>query len=123
MLLEEGCVEGHIIILDLTDVSLSHVARLSPMAIKNFLYYLQEALPFRLKGLHFINIVPFVDKIVFLMKPFMKKELWEVFHLHSSMSTVYEMIDSSVFPQDYEQGEEKPLEYFHGKVFEHLRPK
>lgn len=123
MLLEEGCMEGHIIILDLTDVSLSHVARLSVMAIKNFLYYLQEALPFRLKGLHFINIVPFVDKIVFLMKPFMKKELWQVFHLHSSMDTVYEMIDSDVFPEDYEQGREKPLEYFHGIYPELLRQK
>lgn len=114
MLLEEGCMEGHIIILDLTGVTLSHVARLSVMAIKNFLYYLQEALPVRLKGLHFINIVPFVDKIVFLMKPFMKKELWEVFHLHSSMNTVYEMIDSNIFPEEYERGEAKSLEYFHG---------
>ncbi|XP_063709295.1 uncharacterized protein LOC134837834 [Culicoides brevitarsis] len=120
MLLEEGCMEGHVIILDLTNVTLGHVARLSVIAIKNFLYYLQEALPFRLKGLHFINIVPFVDKIVFLMKPFMKKELWDVFHLHSTMKTVYEKVDMNVFPEDYEGGQEKPIKFFHEKCYQHL---
>lgn len=98
----------------MTGISLSHVARLTIMAIKNFLYYLQEALPFRLKGLHFINIVPFIDKIIFLMKPFMKKELWDVFHLHSNMDTVYKMIDANVFPNDYTGGEADSLDHFHG---------
>uniref|UniRef100_A0A336M8X4 CSON013469 protein n=1 Tax=Culicoides sonorensis TaxID=179676 RepID=A0A336M8X4_CULSO len=120
MLLEQGCMEGHIIVFDMNGVTLSHVARLTIMAIKNYLYYLQEALPFRLKGLHFINIVPFIDKIVFLMKPFMKKELWDVFHLDSTMDAVYERIDPSIFPKDYEKGEENFVEYFHESCYKHL---
>lgn len=114
ILFEKGIEEGHVIVFDMTGISLSHVARLTIMAIKNFLYYLQEALPFRLKGLHFINIVPFIDKIIFLMKPFMKKELWDVFHLHSNMDTVYKMIDANVFPNDYTGGEADSLDHFHG---------
>lgn len=116
-LLEEGTASGHIIVIDLQGVTLGHVARLGVMPIKHFLYYLQEALPFRMKGLHFINIVPFVDKIVFLMKPFMKKELWEVFHLHSTMDTVYKMIDSDIFPSDYLSGKEISLKELQGKFF------
>lgn len=114
--MKEGTAEGHVIIIDLQNVTLGHVARLGIMSIKHYLYYVQEALPFRLKGLHFINIVPFVDKIVFLMKPFMKKELWEVFHLHSTMETVHKMIDADVLPSDYPGGKALSYAEAHGKL-------
>uniref|UniRef100_A0A336KST9 CSON013468 protein n=1 Tax=Culicoides sonorensis TaxID=179676 RepID=A0A336KST9_CULSO len=120
ILLEEGCTEGHVIVFDMTGVTLSHILRLQVMPIKHYFFYLQEALPFRLKGLYFINIVPFVDKLVFLMKPFMKKELWDVFHLDSNMDAVYERIDAEVFPMDYEKGQASSLEYFHDTCYNHL---
>jgi hypothetical protein len=36
---------------------------------------LQEGLPVRLKGIHVLNTQSIVDKIMILVKPFMKKEL------------------------------------------------
>lgn len=35
----------------------------------------QEGLPVRLKGIHVLNTQSIVDKIMMLVKPFMKKEL------------------------------------------------
>lgn len=70
-----GTCPGFIIIIDMKGAVFGHVARLNPMIMKKYLYYLQEALPIRLKGFQFINSVPFMDVIINIMKPFMKNEL------------------------------------------------
>lgn len=118
--MEQGVSDGHVIAIDLTGVQLGHVARLGIFSLKNMLYYLQEAMPFRLKGLHFFNIVPFVDKIVFLMRPFMKKKLWDVFHLHSTMESFYKFIDTEIMPSEYPGGTAHSLQYYHKNTYDHL---
>lgn len=40
-----------------------------------------------MKAIHFINTVPFMDKVIALMKPFMKKELMNILHFHPTMDT------------------------------------
>ncbi|XP_044740731.1 alpha-tocopherol transfer protein-like [Chrysoperla carnea] len=99
-LLEEGTALGHVIVFDMDGVVLGHVARLGLMAMKKFLYYLQEALPFRLKGLHFINAVPFMDKILALMKPFMKKELMDVLYTHTKLDEFFKHVPQRLAPSD-----------------------
>lgn len=88
----KGTSNGLIMVADLKGIAFGHVTKLNIITMKKFMYYLQvsdskslkigyilwflqEAMPIRIKGLHFINIVPFMDKILALMKPFMKKEL------------------------------------------------
>ena len=71
----EGTMNGHVLLFDVSNVALGHAARISPMGLKKFLFYLQEGLPVRLKGLHFMNTNAAMDVILNMMKPFMKKEL------------------------------------------------
>lgn len=78
----EGTGPGHILVINVQGVVLGHVGRLSPMGLKKFLYYLQEALPVRLKSLHFMNTVPVMDIILGMMKPFMKKELMDMVSIY-----------------------------------------
>lgn len=62
----------------------------------------QEALPVRLKAFHFINTVSFMDKVLALMKPFMKKELMDAMHLHSSMDTFLDKhVPKAMMPNEY----------------------
>ena len=77
-IIRQGTYKGHIILIDMQGLLISHAGRLSPLGIKKYLFYLQEALPVRLKGLHFMNSVPVMDIILSMMKPFMKKELMDV---------------------------------------------
>lgn len=74
----EGTACGHIIVMDMEGISFAHAGRMNPISVKKSLYYLQEAIPFRLKGLHFVNSNPVMDIILAIMKPFMKKELMDM---------------------------------------------
>lgn len=74
----EGTAKGHIIVVDMEGVTFAHAGRLSPMGLKKYLYYLQEAMPIRLMGLHFVNTNAVMDVILAMMKPFMKKELMNI---------------------------------------------
>ncbi|XP_055590423.1 uncharacterized protein LOC129742540 [Uranotaenia lowii] len=98
--LEKGSADGYRIIIDMQNVTFGHVARLGVMPLKNFLTYLQEAMPIRLKGLHFANVVPFMDAILALIKPFMKKELMEVLYLHQTNEQMHQYIGKECLPED-----------------------
>lgn len=52
-------------------------------------------MPVRLKGFHVINVVPFVDKVMAFMKPFMKKELLDIVRNIQIIFSYYKIINSS----------------------------
>ncbi|XP_066592371.1 alpha-tocopherol transfer protein-like [Prorops nasuta] len=97
----EGTMPGHVILFDTKDVALGHVGRLSPMGLKKYLFYLQEGMPVRLKGMHFMNTAPVMDIILNMMKPFMKKELMDMFRMHSTMESLSEFIPLDVLPNEF----------------------
>lgn len=92
-----GTSPGYIIIIDLDGFVFGHLAHLSPMVLKKFIYFMHEAMPLRVKGVHFINKVPFMDIFLNIFKPFMKKEFWElvstklffVLHIEKKVKSLY----------------------------------
>lgn len=115
----EGTCDGHIILFDMKNVSFGHVGRLSPMGLKKFLYYLQEGLPVRLKGFHFMNASPVIDTILNMMRPFMKKQLMDMFHMHTTNDTLAKFIPLEILPNEA-GGQAGPIQELHNKQVKKL---
>ncbi|CAH0595556.1 unnamed protein product [Chrysodeixis includens] len=79
---EEGTWPGFVLIFDLDGLKLGHLAKLDVQSIQQFLYYLQEAMLVKVRGLHFLNAPSFMDRLMMMIKPFMKKELIDVLIIH-----------------------------------------
>ncbi|KAL7303038.1 hypothetical protein TKK_0004257 [Trichogramma kaykai] len=110
---EVGCVPGHVFLFDMRGVGIGHLTRLSLAGIKRFFEYIQDAMPVRLKAIHVLNCVWFIDRVLALVKPFMKKELMDILHLHTgSVSEVYRYIPPECLPKDF-GGELDDIETLH----------
>ncbi|XP_050353574.1 clavesin-1-like [Nymphalis io] len=79
---EDGTWPGFIILIDLNGVTLSHITKLDLQTVQQLLYYLQEAMLVKLKGLHFMNAPSYVDRLLMVLRPFLKKELMDQLCIH-----------------------------------------
>ncbi|XP_058810879.1 alpha-tocopherol transfer protein-like [Phymastichus coffea] len=95
-----GPIVGHVICFDVANLALGHAARVSPLGLKKFLYYLQDGMPVRLKSLHFVNMSSIMEIIINMARPFMKKELLDVMHCHTSMESVEKFLPLEIFPNE-----------------------
>lgn len=61
----------------------------------------------RLKGVHFLNAPYFMDKVMMLIKPFLKQNLLNILHIHQPNSEeLYKYVPKKAFPKE-EGGEYK----------------
>ncbi|KAF2881465.1 hypothetical protein ILUMI_24701, partial [Ignelater luminosus] len=67
-----------VILGDIKNMGLMHLTKLKIKYIKFFFYYLQEGLPVKLKAIHILNTVYFIDKAMVIVNPFISKEVLEV---------------------------------------------
>ncbi|XP_026473070.1 alpha-tocopherol transfer protein-like [Ctenocephalides felis] len=110
--LRNGTAKGHRIVFDMTGMVMGHLTRMSPVVLHKFIYYLQEVFPGRLRGIHYINIVPYVDVLMSLMRPFIKKQLLEILHFHKELDLLYKYIPRKYLPRNY-GGEGPSMNEFH----------
>ncbi|XP_014214645.1 alpha-tocopherol transfer protein-like [Copidosoma floridanum] len=99
-LYQEGTIPGHVFVIDVQGVQMTHALRITPLALKKWLYYIQEAIPLRLKAMHFLNTTPVMDFILGLMKPFLKKELMEVLYLHQNTESLSKHVPIDMLPNE-----------------------
>lgn len=125
---KNGPRDGAIFLFDMKGVGLMHLTRVNLSSIKKFFQYLQEAVPGKLRAIHVFNVVYFFDKILSLIKPFMKAEILNNLHLHSSnmdMEKFYkEHVPKSCLPSDFggDLASVKELHDAHCEEFMRLRP-
>jgi hypothetical protein len=87
-----GTNEGLVVIMDAAGLTIGHIARMNLMIIRKLLYYIQEATPVRLKALHILNTMPVVDKLLNIVKPFVKTELLELVSYQHVIHVCYNLL-------------------------------
>lgn len=71
----KGPRNGAIFLFDMKGVGLRHLLRVNLSSIRKFFHYVQECVPGKLRAVHVFNVVPFMDKVLSLIKPFIKAEI------------------------------------------------
>lgn len=118
--LKQGSQSGFIICVDVEKLLMAHVFKIPIFSTKHFLYYLQEAMPIRIKKILFFNCSSVAEKLVALCNPFIAKHFWELIGLHKTIDPIFEFIAAETLPTDYPNGEADPMEKYHRKVFSFL---
>ncbi|ALC38824.1 CG5958 [Drosophila busckii] len=108
---EETQVRGVVVIMDFDGLAMKQVKALSPSFSKRLLTFIQEAMPLRMKEVHFVK-QPFIFNMVWtLFKPFVKEKLNKRMHFHGSdMKSLHKFLDPSVLPANY-KGTQPAIDY------------
>jgi len=93
---------GVVVIMDFNGLGMKQVKGLSPAFSLRLLTFIQEAMPLRLKEVHFVN-QPFLFNMVWQMfKPFVKDKLKKRLFFHgTNMESLHKHIDPAHLPENY----------------------
>ncbi|XP_058795518.1 clavesin-1 [Phymastichus coffea] len=107
----ETQVHGVVVIMDFDGLSMKQVLGLTPAFSMRLLSFIQEAMPLRLKEVHFVK-EPFIFNMVWQMfKPFVKEKLKKRMFFHGSkMSSLHKHMAPSHLPKNY-GGELPEIDY------------
>uniref|UniRef100_A0A336MDN5 CSON013467 protein n=2 Tax=Culicoides sonorensis TaxID=179676 RepID=A0A336MDN5_CULSO len=101
---EEGTCNGYVLLYDMQGTSFGHMFKMNIFTIKHYLTYVQEAMPIRLKLVEHINLPHFLDKLLALCRPFLKKELMNILRYRKNMEEAYETIPAEIWPKEFPNG-------------------
>lgn len=104
MFVKAAPVKGDACIFDAKEFTLWHFMKVasSVTAVRHFMKYVQEAAPLRIIQNHFVNCSPVLSKVIAFLRPFMKKELSDAMHFHTSgFESLHEFIPPDCLPEEY----------------------
>ncbi|KAK7866407.1 hypothetical protein R5R35_009829 [Gryllus longicercus] len=89
-------------VLDAAHLRLGHLTRAPPRLLHVLLAFIQQAVPVPMKAIHVINVHALVEKAMFLVKPFLGKELHRLLHFHSGpMEAFYAALPRDMLPKEF----------------------
>ncbi|EGI67810.1 Alpha-tocopherol transfer protein-like protein [Acromyrmex echinatior] len=107
----ETQIFGSVVIMDFDGLSMKQITGMTPSFSMKLLSFIQDAMPLRLKEIHFVK-QPFLFKMVWQMfKPFVREKLRNRMFFHGSkMSSFHAHIPPSHLPKNYD-GELPEIDY------------
>lgn len=99
---DELC-DGEIPIFDMERVSYKCLSKVVISTVRLYMKYTQEAHPVHVRQIHIINCNPIIDKIIFLIKPFIRAENFKMINFHTKgSSTLFKYIEKECLPLEYD---------------------
>ncbi|XP_034099644.1 alpha-tocopherol transfer protein [Drosophila sulfurigaster albostrigata] len=94
--------DGEIPIFDMAGYTLRHLTKTALSALRVYMKFVQEAHPVRLKEIHVINCPSYLDKVLTVVKPFIKSEVFKLIHFHlPNADTPYDHFPRAMMPEEY----------------------
>ncbi|XP_037868801.1 retinol-binding protein pinta [Bombyx mori] len=123
LLVEQNLEESDIVLVDAKHMSFRILMKLNLSLSKAQVKYYEEAMPFRMNQIHFVNCPPILSRIFSIYKTFVKPEVTEriCFHLPNS-ETLFEYINKDDLPKDL-GGNRESMEYFTKLAIERIMDK
>ncbi|XP_050361886.1 uncharacterized protein LOC126781107 [Nymphalis io] len=95
-------VSGAVNVVDLTGSTLAHYTSTSIKQIRNIIRANQEAVPLRIKSMHFINTSPFLETFLNISKRFMSEKSKNRIMIHNkNIESLHEYVPIEVLPEEY----------------------
>ncbi|XP_037961130.1 clavesin-2-like [Teleopsis dalmanni] len=107
---------GFVVIVDWTNFTFKQSAQLSPKTLKLMIEGLQDCMPIKFKGIHFIAQPWYVDVALAVIKPFLNDKIKQRLIIHgTNLTTLHNLISKDILPPDL--GGEGPsintLDWYH----------
>lgn len=118
--LDELWGDGEIPVFDMSNITLRHFTKIVFSTMRLFLKYSQEAHPVTVRQVHIVNCNSLVNRILQLIKPFLKTEVAERIHTHlPGAETLFKFIPRNILPKEY-GGTQGPINTVRGFWLEFL---
>ncbi|XP_072938209.1 alpha-tocopherol transfer protein-like [Epargyreus clarus] len=93
--------EGHIIILDLKCFSLRMIPKVNIMYFRDFILFLLEGMPVRVKKIYGVNAPSYYEKLYALVKPAIPAEVCEIISFYPDTASLHKVINKKYLPEEY----------------------
>ncbi|KAJ9583064.1 hypothetical protein L9F63_022586 [Diploptera punctata] len=91
-----------ILVFDFTNITIQHVSKITLTIIKKLGILILKGYKYRLKSAHLINVPPFAQIIINMVKSILKPKLIERIHFHGhDLTDMYTYIPKQLLPIEY----------------------
>lgn len=98
----EDCCVADTYIVDMANFGLGHVAKITFTAVKKLEVCAMKGYSARIKALHYVNVPPYADVVINLMRSVMKPKIAARMHVHTKgMDSLHDKISKTILPEEY----------------------
>ncbi|XP_029407035.2 alpha-tocopherol transfer protein-like [Bactrocera dorsalis] len=95
-------IAGYTFIIDLGNISKAVLMNFEPEFVRKLTILVNKAAPTRMKGFHFINVLPIFEKLFGMVKSVISAKLKDRFYVHgTNFEDLYKHVPKHVLPKEY----------------------